>query len=243
LQQGGSDADIASAQAQIDQAEAQLEKLSAGAAPSDLSIARAGVSQAEAQLTAAKLNRDKATLRAPFPGIITAVNVSMGDSAASGSNGGAFTIVDASKLHLDVSVSESDVAQVKLNQTAQVTIDALGTEVISGTVTYIAPAATLVQNVTTYRVRVDLPQDNKAVRVGMNASIEIATNEQQNTLVIPLSAVRSEGARRFVRLVQGTAYVEREVRLGLSNDIEAEVLSGLTEGDTIAMLATPPVPQ
>lgn len=242
LRQGGTAADVAAAQAQVDAANAQLEKLTAGAAPSDISIAEAGVSQAEAQLTAAQLSRDKAVLRAPFDGIITGVNVVVGDSptAAAGSGDAAFTLVDAAELHLEVNVSEGDIAQVSEGQTAEVTIDALDTDVITGTVDYIAPAATVVQNVTTYLVRVALPDNNDAVRVGMNTSIDIGTAEKENVLIVPTSAIRSEGTRRFVRLQQGEEFTDREVKLGLSNDVEAEVVSGLAEGDVIAALGTAP---
>lgn len=243
LRQGGTAADIAAAQAQIDQAQAQVDKLQSGGTVSDQSIAEAGVAQAEAQLAAAKLNRDKATLRAPFDGMITTVGISAGDTVGAASATGApFTLVDRTELHLDVNVSESDVAQLQEQQTAQVTIDALGTDVISGTVSYIAPAATVEQNVTTYRVRIDLPTQNRAIRVGMNATVDIATEQQENVLLVPLSALRSVGVQRFVRLKQGEAFVDREVRVGLSNDIEAEVLDGLAEGDTIAVLGTPPTP-
>ncbi|HEX6289272.1 MAG TPA: efflux RND transporter periplasmic adaptor subunit [Herpetosiphonaceae bacterium] len=244
LRQGGSAADIAAAQAQVDQAQAQLDKLSAGASVSDVSIAEAGVSQAQAQLNAAKLSRDKAVLRAPFDGVITTVNISIGDSATTtGASGAPMTVVDDSKLYLDVNVSERDVAQLRKGQAAQVVIDALGTGIITGTVSYIAPAATVVQNVTTYRVRVDLPKQNEAIRVGMNASVEIATLEQKSVLIIPASAIRSVGTRRFVRLKQGTGFVDREIRVGLSNDIEAEVIDGLREGDQIAVLGSAPTAQ
>jgi len=242
LRQGGTAADIAAAQAQVDVAQAQLEKLTAASAPSDISIAEAGVAQAEAQLTAAKLSRDKAVLRAPFDGIITNVGVVVGDNAAAAGATSAFTLVDDSQLHLEVNISESDVAQVKEGQTAQVTIDALGTDVITGTVEYIAPAATVVQDVTTYLVRVELPDNNTGVRVGMNASIDIGTATKQNVLIIPTSAIRSEGNRRFVRIKQGEGFTDREVKLGLSNDVDAEVVSGLEEGDTIAALGTEPTP-
>jgi len=241
LRQGGTAADVAAAQAQVEQSQAQLERLSSGAAPADVNIAEAGVSQAEAQLTAAKLNLAKATLRAPFDGIITNINISIGDSATGASaTGAAITIVDSRKLHIDVSISESDVAQLREGQAAQVTVDALGTDVISGTVSYIAPAATVSQNVTTYLVRVDVPADNRAIRVGMTTSVDIGTNEKENVLIVPLSAVRSVGLQRFVRLKTGDTFTDREVRLGLSSDTEAEVVSGLNEGDVIATLGTAP---
>ncbi len=242
LQQGGSTADVAVAQASVDQANAQFEKLTSPAAPSDIEIAEAGVTQAVSQLEAAKLNRDKATLRAPFAGIVTVVTINPGDiaSGAGGAEGAAVTIVDASKLHIDVNISESDVAQVEEGQTALVQIEALGDEQIPGRVSYIAPASTVVQDVTTYLVRIDVDEEGERVRVGMTASVEIGVEERENVLLIPLSAVRSSGSKRFVRLQSGNDFVDQEVKLGISNDVEVEVTDGLKEGDVIATLAVDP---
>jgi multidrug efflux pump subunit AcrA (membrane-fusion protein) len=64
--------------------------------------------------------------------------------------------------------------------------------------------------------------------------------EQKNVLIIPTSAIRSVGTKRYVRLKQGDAFEDREIRVGLSNDIEAEVTGGLNEGDQIAVLGSAP---
>ncbi|WP_026370001.1 efflux RND transporter periplasmic adaptor subunit [Kallotenue papyrolyticum] len=241
LKQGGTPADIAAARAQLDQAQAQYERLTAGASPSDIEIAAAGVAQAEAQLEAAKLNRERAVLRAPFSGIVTEVNIAVGDLAASaGAAGAAIVLVDDSQRYLEVSVSENDVVQIREGQSAQVRFDALETRPITGTVSYIAPAATVVQNVTTYAVRIDLPQVDTAIRVGMNATVDIATTRKAGVLIIPASALRSEGSKRFVRVQRGDRFEDREVQIGLSNDVEVEVISGLEEGEQIATIGTPP---
>ena len=155
-------------------------------------------------------------------------------------------MVDARQRHVDVSIAESDVAQVQPEQLAQVTLDALGSEPITGTVTYIAPSATVVQNVTTYTIRVALPQDNPAIRVGMSASVAIGVAEKKDVLLIPSSAVRTEGNKHIVRLKTGSSgkndtFVDTQIRTGLANDVQTEVVSGLKEGDVIAALGVQPV--
>ena len=246
LQQGGTPADIAAAQAQVNQAQAQYDKLVTPATPSDIEIAQAAVRQAQAQLEAAKLNRDKTTLKAPFDGVVTAVNVSSGDTVGAAAANAPITMVDARQRHVDVSIAESDVAQVQPEQLAQVTLDALGSEPITGTVTYIAPSATVVQNVTTYTIRVALPQDNPAIRVGMSASVAIGVAEKKDVLLIPSSAVRTEGNKHIVRLKTGSSgktdtFMDTPIRTGLANDVQTEVVSGLKEGDVIAALGVQPV--
>ncbi len=243
LQQGGAPADISAAEAKVEEAQAKLDKLSGGGTASDRAIGEAGARQAEAQLAAAQLSRDNAALRAPFTGIITAVNVAPGDrvSATGTSSGNAmFTLVDASQLHVDVSISEADIAQIKPGQKATVKIDALGTQAIDGTVGYIAPAGTTVQNVTTYRARVDLPRNNNAIRVAMSATVNVGVAGKHDVLVIPSRAVRTTGEKRFVRLQQGKTFVDREIRIGLVNDLQTEVISGLAEGDIIALRSAAP---
>ena len=246
LQEGGTPADIEAAQAQVNQAQAQYDKLLTPATPSDLAIAQAAVRQAQAQVAAAKLDRDRTTLKAPFDGVVTAVNVSSGDTVGAAAANAPITVVDARQRHVDVSVAESDVAQIRPEQLAQVTLDALGSEPITGTVTYIAPSATVVQNVTTYTIRVDLPEDNPAIRVGMSASVAIGVAEKKDVLLIPNSAVRTEGNKHIVRLKTGSSgkndtFADTQIRTGLANDVQTEVISGLKEGDVIAALGVPPV--
>jgi HlyD family secretion protein len=136
------------------------------------------VSGAQSQLDQAKLSRDRATLRAPFAGTIVVSNLDPGDNSAAAQFGGVvFRLVDTSKLHLDVNVSESDVSKVRVGQTGQVLIDALNGAAIGGRVTYIAPAATVVQNVRTYLVKIALPANNPQIRVGMSATVVIQVDK------------------------------------------------------------------
>lgn len=179
LKAGGTASDVASAQAQVDAAQAQLDGLSSPSAPSDISIAEAGVETAQAQLAQAELDRDRATLHAPFDGIIDSSNVDPGDNASAASNNGvAFRLVDPSKLHIDVGVSESDVSRVRVGQTAQILADALDGQEIVGKVTYIAPAATVSGNIRTYLVRVVPDDGNAPLRVGMSVTVVIKTSDK-----------------------------------------------------------------
>lgn len=223
------DAQVIQGSAQITQAEAQGR-------------------QADAQLQQAQINVNNATLRAPFAGTITGVNIAAGDSAggstaaglgaAGGGSSAPISIADTSSYYVEATINEADIAGVKQDQTAQVTIDALGSQPITGTVSYIAPAATTTQNLSTYVVRIKLPTNVQGVRIGMNASVDINKDERQNVLVIPSSAIRTQNNQRFVRLKQGTTFVDRQIETGLSSDVNTEVTSGLNENDVIAAIGT-----
>jgi multidrug efflux pump subunit AcrA (membrane-fusion protein) len=225
-----SEASKKQADAQIQQAEAQIRQ------------AAAQVDQAEAQLQQAELTLQRATLRAPFAGTVTAVNVAPGDNSSAvgasptGGSGAPFTVADTSRYHVEANISEADIARIQEGQSAEITIDALGSEPISGTVSYIAPAATVAQNVATYLVRLDVPENVKGLRIGMSASVEINQEEHNNVLLVPNSAIRTEGNRHIVRVKNANGFEDREIQTGLSNDVETEVVGGLNEGDTIAAI-------
>ncbi len=228
------DAQITQASSQMTQADAQIRQ------------AEAQIRQAEAQLEQAERSLDQATLRAPFAGTVIAVNVAEGDNSAAaggisatGGTNAPITIADTSRFYVEANINEADIAGVQNGQTAQITVDALNSDPVTGTVSYIAPAAATVQNVTTYRVEIDLPQGIENLRIGMSASVDINQDERQNVLIVPASAIRSEGDQRIVRIKQGEQFVDQAIETGLSNDVDTEVVSGLNENDVIAAVGTP----
>jgi HlyD family secretion protein len=74
---------------------------------------------------------------------------------------------------------------------------------------------------------------------GMTANVTIVLEQSQNTLIVPLRAVSTRGNQAFVTRVAANGTAEQvSVKLGLMNDTQAEILSGLSEGDTVLVAAT-----
>lgn len=155
-------------------AQANLERVLAGASGSQLAQVLAQVQAAEVGLESAKLNLAKGTLKAPFAGVVAQVNVDIGDLAGGASQLPAIQIVDTSELRIEVNVSDTDVARVREGQPATVTVDAVPGKTFSGTVTYVAPTATAVGNVRTFAVRITL-DGQEELRAGMSARVAIQT--------------------------------------------------------------------
>ncbi len=164
---------VQSAEAAVNAAQANLARTTAGATTPALAQAQAQVQVAEAQLEAARLNLAKGTLVAPFDGVVAQVNVDAGDLAG-GSPLPAIQVVDISELRVEVNVSDTDVTQVRVGQAATVTVDGLAGRTFQGTVTFIAPTATVIGNVRTFAVRVTLEQQDE-LRAGMSARVVIDT--------------------------------------------------------------------
>ena len=227
LRNGPTSEELAIAQAQVDQAQAQLEKLSNGPTPEELAIAQNQVDQA-------RLRLERATLTAPVDGIVTEVNVSVGERPATAA---VILVADLSTLHIDLPVDEIDLPSVTVGQPATITLDALSDSPLAGQVTMIAPAPTSSGgSVTSYEVTVTLRDQDEKARVGMTANVSIETDRRENVVIIPahLVQVDKESGQTYVNKVfpNGQA-VRTEVTLGLRSGQDIEVLDGLEAGDQV----------
>lgn len=164
---------IAQAQSAVVQAQAARQRLNPSPSDSTKAQVAAGIAQAQAALNLAQINRERAELIAPYDGTISLVNVDPGDPS-SVSGGPAVQIVDTSKLKIDANISDIDIAKLKLGQKVQVYADALPDKQFTGSISYIAPSATVSGNIRTYLVRIVL-DDQTDLRDGMSVRVEIAT--------------------------------------------------------------------
>jgi len=231
-------AGVDQAQASLTQAQANLAKLTAPGTATDVSIQQAAITQAEQSLKQAQLKLDQATLKAPFDGVVTTVNIVPGSTASSAT--AAISMLDRSTLHVDLKLSENDVAKVQLGQPVTLTIDALKDWKAAGTVSYIAPSAESSNGVVTYRVRVDFPDNDTRVKVGMTANLTITTAKKDGVLLAPTTALLPKGAGRVVQVpsADGKTTSEVDVQTGLTDGVNIEITSGLKAGDKVVTTAS-----
>lgn len=145
-------------------------------------------------------------------------------------------LVLSDRLVVSAQFDETDIGRVKVGQKAFTTLDAYPDVEIEGTVDHIAYESEIVNNVTIYNVDI-LPKDIPAIlRSGMSVTVEVTEKTSENAVIIPSGAIHYDGKRQFA-LVQGGRgkIVERDITVGLNNEKQAEVLSGLTTEDTIVV--------
>ena len=234
------DEDLRVAKASLDQAKANLARLTATATETDLQIQKAAVSQAEQSVKQAELNLDNATLTAPFAGVVAQISMVPGSAANTATP--ALRLINRDPLHVDLRLSENDVAQVQLDHPVRLTIQSLGGWGADGKVSYIAPAADTSNGVVTCAVRVSFPDNDPKVKVGMTADLNIVTAQKDNVLLVPNTALLPKGGGRVVRVpatdAQGrsAAPSEVEVKTGLTDGTMTEIQSGLSEGQQVIAL-------
>jgi HlyD family secretion protein len=232
------DNNINSAQAAVDAAKANLELQQATydslvAKPRDVDIA-----YYQAALDQAVASRNKAIIYAPIEGVVTKVNKKKGELITSSE-----TMIELLSPHyeIQVDVPETDVVKVKVNDEAEITLDALGPDVkFKGKVLTVDPASTEIQDVVYYAVKVAIEDSgNETIKPGMTADVLVSTDSRSNVLFIPSRAVltRTETDEKYVRVLLKDGKVEeRTVKLGLkADDGKVEVLSGLNEGEEIVL--------
>jgi HlyD family secretion protein len=229
LRQGGTAADISAAQAQVDQAIIDRQRLSAPAAAADIAAAEADLTQAQTQLDLANTKLAQATLTAPFAGTVATVNITAGGVAGSDA---AMTLVDLSALHVDVNVSETDLAKVKIGQLASISFDALPDITLNGVVESIAPTPTSGQNIVNYLVQVRFDPGTAAVKVGMSADLSIEVERHASVLQAPSRAISSIGPIHTVQVLHGEDQdpVTIQVEIGASDGTMTEIVKCIDTG-------------
>ena len=148
-------------------------------------------------------------------------------------------IYDLSEVTFEMSVDELDVRNVKVGQKVEITADAIEGKTFTGTVTNISLESSQSNGVTNYPVTVTLDEVGELLP-GMNVDGRIILDEAEDTLMIPVDALM-RGNRVYVKddtVTQAQGSVPEgfravEVETGLINDEYVEILSGLSEGETV----------
>ncbi len=200
----------------------------------EIELRQAELVSARATLETAIADLERATLRAPFDGIVVAVNIEPDQQV--NANTQAIEIADPSIVEVSGSVDEIDVLFLQVGAQAYVTLEALANQALPGTVSSIASIGTSQQGVVTYPVtiRVD-SSDIGQVPEGLSATAQVIIRERNNVTLIPLQALYGSVQAPTVRVVSGNDIIEREVSLGISDDFWIVVEEGLDEGETISM--------
>lgn len=205
--------------------------------------ARLSIQSAELSLQATRDQLENYTITSPISGTVIEKNFKAGDNLETGA-GYLAVVFDMSTLTFDMSVDELYISKVKLGQTVEITADAVEGQVFQGHVETININGATMGGVTSYPVTVVIDQGDGALLPGMNVSADILVEHAENVLRIPVGAVQRGNT---VLLAGPDAFdknggllpeklVETPVELGRNDDDYIEVLSGVSEGDTVVIV-------
>ena len=180
LQDGPAASDKAAAQSAVDQARASLDKLTGGATAATLELNQARIHQAEVQVSEAEQALKDAQLIAPADGVVTDINITLGEPSTTGATtstgtpASAITVADLSSLHFETSdLDEVSAARVYVGQPVKVTVPALNKQTFDGTVTDVALQPTITSSGdVNYTAKISLKQLPAGLRWGQTARVE-----------------------------------------------------------------------
>ena len=197
--------DKVAAQSNLTSAEARLEQAEASLKVAQVVLRQAGnsheaalsrVEQSQASLAQARDSLSKTVIRSPLTGVITQLNVEVGERAVPGTlNNPAATIMVIANLSIiqaEIEVNETDIVAVELNQSAVVNVDALPDEPLEGIVTEIGNSAIQRQSsqeAKEFKVAIRLANPPSALRPGLSCTADITTVTRENVLTIPIQAL------------------------------------------------------
>lgn len=231
--------DLAVGNARLASAESRLALTRARSQPEDVALAEARVKQAEAAVSEAEATLSYATIAAPIAGVIAQVATQEGETVSAGLNAPTFvTIIDLDRLEVAAYVDEVDVGRVRVGQKASFTVDSFPEADFTGKVTAVYPRALIQSNVVNYVTTVAIENSEGRLKPDMTANVTVALDERENVLAIPDRALRREGGKTVVHVLDGATERSQPVKVGIRGGGYTEVLSGLREGDRVAMAET-----
>jgi len=216
----------------------QLALKQAGSTPEQINAQAAQVQSAQANLENAQAQLGKTIITSPISGIVTQQNNKVGEIITQ--NAVIISIISAAQFEIEADIPEADIAKVKINDIASVSLDAYGNNIIfDAKVIKINPAETIIDGVATYKTTFQLIKEDERVKSGMTANIDILTAKKTDVLVIPQRAIFQRGNEQFVQLNAGQNKLEeRKVIIGLKgSDGNVEIISGLNANDQIVSLS------
>lgn len=214
-------------------------------AVAQLALEQAQVKQAQASLDSAQTELSYTEIKAPVDGIVISKSVEVGQTvAASFETPEIFSVAeDLTKMQIEASVVEADIAKVKEGQKVRFTVDSYADDYFYGTVTQVRNEATTTSNVVTYTVVIGIDNSDMKLKPGMTANVEIITAEEKGVMLVPNQALRfyiddSDNAKRYkdrgVWIIKNGHPERVTVKIGVSDDDNTQILeSTLKIGDEV----------
>ncbi len=231
--------DIQSALTSLNLAKAKLNYKTADPRDFDIKSAEANVRRAQANLSRILSQFSDTIIKAPVDGLITKVNFDPGESSSITTP--VISMIGLTNLQIEVNVPESDITKIALADQVDIVLDALNIEsAIAGTVTFIDPAATVINDVIYYKIKVNFVDKNDQIKSGMTADLTILTDKKDDVLIIPARAVIYKENKRIVQILQAdNQVVDQEVVTGIKGDDGMiEIIEGLTQGQQVITLTS-----
>ena len=222
-----SDAKVAVALAQLEDAQREWERQQNGPDPKDIEAAESRVAAIQATI-------DMSIISTPFDGTITDMSVMVGDLVSPGKF--AFRVDDLSHMLVDVQIPEVDINRIKTGQPVEITFDAITATAYEGRVVDVARVGSVFNGIVNFNVTIEILNPDEQVLPGMTAAVNMIVNQLTDVLTVPNRAVRFVDGKRVVYVLKNNTPTPVQIEIGASSDSVSEITAGdLKIGDIIIL--------
>ena len=198
----------------------------------DVQSAEKEVQKQQLELERLDSNLNDARIIAPFDGKITKVNGKPGDNVQAFNP--VISISSPAQLLVQAQINESDMPKLAVGQRALITLDAFPGQTLNGTVRDLPSSVVTQQGVVADKnTKIVVDWTRPGAEIGMLSRVQVVVQRKDDVLMIPSNAIRTVGRRRFVEYMDGNVKRSRNVEVGISTDVDTEIVSGLDEGMTV----------
>lgn len=225
---------IASQKVVVQRIKNELLLAKAGATAEQITGQEAQIAQAEANVLYYQSQLDKTYIRAPFSGIVTKIDAKLGDIVSA--NISMASLIGSGNFEIESNITESDIAKIKIDDKARVTLDAYGNDVVfSAVVSKKNLSETIIDGVPTYKTTLQFEDNDERILSGLTANVDILADKKENVLYIPSRNVFSNDGKKMAKILGADGIIrEVEITTGLrGSDGRTEVISGLTENEKV----------
>jgi RND family efflux transporter MFP subunit len=196
-------------------------------------VSKVALDESRKALEVARAGSTRATIIAPFDGMVTEVNLQLGESVGQGAKP-PVRLVDEKPRLLKGEIDEVDLAKVKEGQIARVRIPAAGTKAFEAKVSKVVPFIdTTKEQDRTSQIELQMEATEQRIPVGASAEVEIITNRKGGVIAVPSRLILGSQENRYVFKLAGSSLAKTPVKIGIGNYDRSEILSGLAEGDVV----------
>jgi RND family efflux transporter MFP subunit len=197
---------------------------------SDVQAARKTLTDAISDLENARIQLEKLNVYAPITGYLTGL-VDTTEETIVEANTAIAQVVDYARVLVDLRIPNSQMPMIDLGQEVRISNYAFRDQLFPGRITVLDP--TLDPASRTFRIEVAVDNPNLVLRPGMFVKADIVVEQRADVLVIPKQLILQRRGRDVVFVEEAGVAQEREIEIGLQDDVMAEVVEGLAEGERV----------
>jgi len=180
------------------------------------------------QLEQAKRQLEDTTVASPISGVISAKNISAGQSVSSSTV--AYTIISTDKVYIEANVTEQLITAISIGDPVSVLVSAVNSEPFAGRIISISP---ITDSTGTYPVEVVIDNTDGNIKIGMFAEVSFVKEQNSQALIVTNDAVLTDENGSYVFIVENGASKRVDVTTGIGNGSEIELTSGVSVNDEV----------